>query len=156
MYETVEGDCLIIRSHHCSAEFLRKMSKFRDDGLYIDVRLKVLDECQQENVECRSENVECQLENVECRPENVENRPENIECRSESVENLTENKESEPENVESGQNIENQLNNIENRHQNDEIEAHKLVLSCCSAYFEAMFSHKFAEGGKLKIHRHFK
>jgi hypothetical protein len=158
MYETVEGDCLIIRSHHCSAEFLRKMSKFRDDGLYIDVRLKVLDE------------------NVDNRPENIENRPENIECRSESVENLTENKETEPEKVESGHNVENQTKNIENqlqnveiinnienesknienRHQNDEIEAHKLVLSCCSAYFEAMFSHKFAEGGKLKIQRHFR
>jgi hypothetical protein len=152
MYETVEGDCLIIRSHHCSAEFLRKMSKFRDDGLYIDVRLKVLDE------------------NVDNRPENIECRQENVECRSESVENLTENKESEPEkvecqqqNVESGHNVENQAKNvenkpknIENRHQNDEIEAHKLVLSCCSAYFEAMFSHKFAEGGKLKIQRHFR
>jgi hypothetical protein len=161
MYETVEGDCLIIRSHHCSAEFLRKMSKFRDDGLYIDVRLKVLDE----NVECRKENIECQQENLENRPENVENQPENIECRSESVENL--NKESEAEKVESGQNIKNEpkyienqhqnvesINNIENRQQNDEIEAHKLVLSCCSAYFEAMFSHKFSEGGKLKIQRH--
>ncbi len=146
MYETVEGDCLIIRSHHCSAEFLRKMSKFRDDGLYIDVRLKVLDVI------------------VENRPDNVECRSENLESRPENVENLTKNKETEPEKVESGQNIENQLNNIENRHQNvesinnienrqqnDEIEAHKLVLSCCSAYFEAMFSHKFAEGGKLKI-----
>ncbi len=144
MYETVEGDCLIIRSHHCSAEFLRKMSKFRDDGLYIDVRLKVLDE----NVESQSENVESRQENVENRPENVENLTENIECQIENIESEPEKVECRLQNVERGHNVENEPKNIESRHFNDEIEAHKLVLSCCSAYFEAMFSHKFAEGGK--------
>ena len=116
MIETIEGDCLIIRSHHCSAEFLRKMSKLREDGLYIDVRLKVLDkdiEHRQENVESRQQNVESRSENTECRPENIECRSENDECHQKT----------------------------------DEIEAHKLVLTCCSAYFEAMFSNKFAEGG---------
>ena len=84
MLETIEGDCLILRSHHCSAEFLRKMTKLREEGLYIDVRLKVFDQ-----------------------------NAEKDEIRS-----------------------------------NDEIIAHKLVLSCCSPYFEAMFSNKFADNGK--------
>lgn len=84
MLETIDGDCLILRSHHCSAEFLRKMSKLREESLFVDVRLKVFD--VDENV-----------------------------CRQ---------NEEEPD-----------------------IVAHKLVLSCCSPYFEAMFSKKFSENG---------
>ena len=88
MLETVDGDCLILRSHHCSAEFLRKMSKLREESLYVDVRLKVFD-----------------VENV---------------CR-------------------------------QNEEPDVDIVAHKLVLSCCSPYFEAMFSKKFAENGLIII-----
>jgi hypothetical protein len=82
MLETIDGDCLILRSHHCSADFLRKMTKLREESLYVDVRLQVFED------------------------ENV--------CR---------------------------------QNEEPDIIAHKLVLSCCSPYFEAMFSKKFAENG---------
>ena len=92
MFETMEGDRLVIRAHHCSAEFLKKMTRLRDEELYVDVWIKVREEDDDDD-------------------------------------------------------------DVEKRRNGDDhdarvIKAHKLVLSCCSPYFEAMFSKKFADNGK--------
>ena len=93
MFETMEDDKLVIRAHHCSAEFLKKVTKLRDEDLYIDVRIRVRDDDDGDDVEKR--------------------RQDDAKV----------------------------------------IKAHKLVLSCCSPYFEAMFSNKFADNGNNKTNK---
>jgi hypothetical protein len=106
MFDSIEGDSLIIRAHHCSAEFLRKMSKLREEQLYIDVRIKVRDVGIDDDVEKRRDG-KAVVSDAEKRRDDDDG--------------------------------------------DDVIKAHKLVLSCCSPYFEAMFSNKFADNGKIWI-----
>lgn len=41
MNEVLDGQVLTLRSGYCTTDFLRKMSRFRQSGLYIDIRLEV-------------------------------------------------------------------------------------------------------------------
>ncbi len=79
MNEVLDGEVLTLRSGHCTADFLRKMSQFRQSGLYIDIRLEVDED-----------------------------------------------------------------------NDGGDLVGHKLVLACCSPYFEAMFSKNFEKpAGKV-------
>ena len=129
MFQSVEGDRLIIRAHHCSAEFLRKMAKLREEGLYVDVRIKVRDvDVAGNEARKRDQDDAPKIDGIDV-----------IKCHENGVVHQEEEEDAKKRHeidVDSDENV---------------ITAHKLVLSCCSPYFEAMFSNKFKDNGDITV-----